>query len=104
MELEEIRTMIVAMSDKEITEFFDGIAERGATRALKKVGLDDEFAAEDLRNIRHSWKAWLSLKKLAWKGFWIQIGRIIGVGLTISLLWMMFGSKGEKIYRLIGGG
>lgn len=99
MELEEIRSMLATMSDKKLVEFFDGVAERGAVRALRKVGLDDEFAFEDIKAIRNSWKAWISLRKLAWKGFWAQIGRAIGIVLTLGVLWLVLGDP-EKVKRV----
>ena len=42
-------------------------AEKGAEKALAKVGLADEYAGEDIRHLRNLLKAWRSTKSTIWQ-------------------------------------
>jgi len=45
----------------------EAAAEKGAEKALKKVGLSDEYAGEDIRNLRALLKAIRVARATAWQ-------------------------------------
>jgi hypothetical protein len=71
------------MPREQISEFMEAIAERGANKALARVGLGDESAASDMMEIRN----WVSSARVAKRALWAQIWRIaamIIVGYTFA--------------------
>lgn len=51
------------MSDIELQQMIDRAAEAGAMRALEKVGLHDEHAGHDVRELRNLLDTWRDTKK-----------------------------------------
>lgn len=51
--------------------------ELGATRALTRLGLADEGAAGDVRELRELLRAWRDAKASAWKAAWGWVLRIV---------------------------
>ena len=43
---------ICGLNEDELEEFMDGIAERGAKKALASIGLEDEYAFQDVKTLR----------------------------------------------------
>lgn len=67
-------------------------SEQGAARALKRVGLGDDGAGGDVRDLRDLLDAWRSAKRTAWHTMvrWVMTGVILAVaaGAAVKLkLW-----------------
>ena len=55
-----------AMSPEVIEQMISRAAKQGARAALESVGLHDETAGEDLKELRNLLDAWRSTKKTIW--------------------------------------
>lgn len=55
-----------AMSPEVIEEMITRAAKRGAKEALESIGLHDESASEDVREMRNLLDAWRSTKRAVW--------------------------------------
>jgi 2-iminoacetate synthase ThiH len=55
-----------AMSPEVIEEMITRAAKRGAREALESIGLHDESASEDVREMRNLLDAWRSTKRTVW--------------------------------------
>ena len=80
------------MTDAELELMIDRAAKKGAREALKDIGLLDEDAYGDMREIRSLLEAWRDTKK--------AVGQTIAKGLTMTILgliaagvYMEFGNK-----------
>lgn len=72
----------VRMPKEEFEEFLELAAERGAKRALADVGLIDEHAANDIRDLR----SLLSAVRIARHTAWQTVVRLITAGLIMALI------------------
>ena len=72
----------VLMPEDEFEQLLDLAAERGARRALADVGLVDEYAAGDIRDLRSLLDALRIAKRTAWQ----TAVRLITTGLVLALL------------------
>lgn len=77
------------MTQHELEEFLGGIAQRGAADALKALGLDDEMAVNDIRDLRDILKGFRVVKKNIWSTTMAGFGRIIGWILIITVAGLM---------------
>ena len=68
------------MDPIELASLLDQAAEKGARRALESVGLHDDNAGNDIRDLRGLIDGWRSAKKSALDAFakWVTVG-VIGV-------------------------
>lgn len=55
-----------AMSPEVIEQMIARAAQQGARAALQSVGLHDENAGEDMKELRNLLDAWRSTKKTVW--------------------------------------
>ena len=53
------------MNEAEIRKMIDRAAEKGAECALRRVGLSDEDAGRDVRELRELLVAWRDIRKTA---------------------------------------
>ncbi len=72
----------VRMPEDEFEELMELAAERGAKRALANVGLIDEYAANDIRDLRSLLGAFRTAKHTAWS----TVIRLITTGLLLALM------------------
>ena len=72
----------VRMPEEEFEELLELAAERGAKRALADVGLIDEHAANDIRDLR----SLLSAVRMAKRTAWQTVVRLITTGLILALI------------------
>ncbi len=72
----------VRMPEEEFEELLALAAERGAKRALADVGLVDEQAADDVRDLRYLLGAVRMAKRTAWQ----TVVRLITTGLILALI------------------
>lgn len=80
---------------EEFEELLDRAAERGATRALANLGLENGHAAGDIRDLRSLIDAWRDARRTAWQ----TVVKVVTTGLLVALL------VGAAIkLKLYGGG
>ena len=85
----------VVMPVEEFEQLLELAAERGAKRALADVGLVDEDAASDIRDLR----SLLGAVRIARRTAWQAVVRLITTGLILALI------AGVAIkLKLFGGG
>ncbi|MBB57570.1 MAG: hypothetical protein CMM42_10115 [Rhodospirillaceae bacterium] len=72
----------IRMPEEEFEELLELAAERGAKRALADVGLVDEHAANDIRDLRSLLGAFRVAKHTAWS----TVIRLITTGLLLTLM------------------
>lgn len=60
-------------------------AEEGAKRALASVGLHDEEAADDVKDLRSLLEAWRDTKKTAWKTAVSTITKVLLGAIVVGL-------------------
>jgi hypothetical protein len=78
------------MTDQELESMLDRAAKRGAKEALKDIGLWDEEAYYDMKEIRSLLEAWRDAKK--------AVGQTIAKFLTLTLLALI----AAGVYMQIG--
>ena len=84
-------------------EYLGALAQRGASDALKAIGLNDAEAASDIRDIRDLLRGLRVLKKAAWTTTFTAIGRIMGWGMLVALAALfMNGKNAKEIASVIG--
>ena len=59
--------------------------ERGATRVLARLGLADESAGRDVKELRELLGAWRDAKASAWKATWHWVLRVVWALLLAGL-------------------
>jgi hypothetical protein len=72
----------VRMPEEEFEELLELAAQRGAKKALADVGLVDEYAANDIRDLRSLLGAFRVAKHTAWS----TVIRLITTGLILALM------------------
>lgn len=72
----------VVMPEEEFEQLLELAAQRGAKRALADVGLVDEHAANDIRDLRSLLGAFRMAKHTAWS----TVVRLITTGLILALM------------------
>jgi hypothetical protein len=80
------------MTPEEIARLLNEAAERGAEVALRKVGLHDEDAGNDIREVRSLLETWRDTKKTINQ----TIARIITTGILAILAigtWHYWGQR-----------
>jgi len=80
------------MSDVELSALLEAAAERGARRALERLGLHDDEAGKDIHDLRTLIDSWRDAKTTIAKAIlqWFTIG-VLGL-LTVGM-WIQFGGK-----------
>lgn len=84
------------LTRSELQEMLDEAARKGAKTALETIGLHDEGAANDIREVRGLLDSWRDAKRTAWKttvnwavtlflgalivGAWVKSGGTINIG------------------------
>ena len=77
--MEHQETPRFSLSDAELELLLQKAAECGAKKALHDIGLHDEDAAGDMRELRGILETWRDTKATAWKTFvgWFTKGLIL---------------------------
>lgn len=57
----------ICLRPYELQELLTNAAEQGAKRTLARLGIDDEKAVADLREVRDLLSAWRSARRVAWE-------------------------------------
>lgn len=80
------------MDAKELDTMLEAAAERGARRALETLGLHDEHAGKDIRDLRTLIDGWRQAKTTMFKTFtqWVTFGVL---GALVVGAWSQLGAK-----------
>lgn len=89
---------IIELSKRDLDEMIEAAAERGAAKALKNLGLSDDQAPHDIRDLRELMSSWRSIRKEAISTSTKIITTVILTAMAIGL-GVQFG-----IHRLLPGG
>lgn len=76
------------ISPEELEEMLD----RSAKRALESIGLTDENAARDIRELRSLLDAWRDTRKSIWNTT-VKIGTVAILTFIAGAVWMSFNGK-----------
>ena len=80
------------MTEQELELMLDRAAKRGAQEALKSIGLSDENAYQDMKEVRNLLDAWRATKQTVGQ----TIARVVTTALLTALaagIWMNWGDK-----------
>lgn len=75
------------LTPEQIEEMLDRAAKRGAAQALRELGLQDETAANDLREMRSLLDAWRLTKKSIWATT-VKMGTVAVISFVAATVWM----------------
>lgn len=75
------------MTTDELNEFLGGIAERGAYNALAHVGLNDENAGVDVKDLRSLLTGYRLVRNASSKAAWSAFGKILGWVFTFAFIY-----------------
>lgn len=73
------------MNSEELEEFLGGIARRASIDTLRALGMEDEYAVNDIRDLRDILKGFRVIKKNAVATMLNSFGRMVGWMLIIIL-------------------
>lgn len=92
MSVESYNVVSVSMTPEEIEEMLDRAAKRGAKAALKEVGLHDEDASKDVRELRSLLETYRETRK----GVWNTIVKFVTIAVLTFIatsVWFELGNK-----------
>ena len=75
------------MAPEELEAMLDRAAKKGASEALRSLGLQDEDAANDLRDMRSLLDAWRMTKKSIWSTT-VKMGTVAVLSFIAAAVWM----------------
>ena len=81
----------IKISNEELEEMLDRSAKRGAKLVLRELGLHDESAAIDIREIRSLLETWRQTRQSIWNTF-IKITTIAVFTFIGMAIWMKLGN------------
>ncbi len=79
------------MSEQQLKSLMEQAAEMGAERALHKVGLGDDNAGNDVRDLRELMSSWRDVKKTFIRAIVKDFAKVV-LGALAFGAWMKFGS------------
>lgn len=80
------------MDEKQLDILLEQAAERGAKRALERLGLHDEEAGNDIRDLRTLIDGWRTAKKTALTTF-TRYMTLAFLGMLMLGAWTQFSGK-----------
>ena len=75
------------LTKEQIEEMLDSAAKRGASQALREIGLQDDTAANDIREMRSLLDAWRLTKKSVWSTT-VKMGTVAILTFIATAVWM----------------
>tara|TARA_X000001036_G_scaffold77539_3_gene69175 strand:- start:1154 stop:1393 length:240 start_codon:yes stop_codon:yes gene_type:complete len=78
------------MTPDELEAMLDRAAKRGATAALREVGLHDDDARKDIQEIRSLLEAWRDTRKGVWSTI-VKLSTVAIITFIAASLWMQIG-------------
>lgn len=79
----------MSITPEELEAMLDRAAKKGATEALRSLGLQDEDAANDIRDMRGLLDAWRLTKKSIWSTT-VKMGTVAMLTFIATAVWMSF--------------
>jgi hypothetical protein len=80
------------LTPDELEAMLDRAARRGSKAALKAVGLCDENAADDIREIRSLLDSWRDTRKSVWNTT-VRIATVALLKFIAGAVWMSFNGE-----------
>lgn len=81
----------VKLSPEELEDMLDRSAKRGAKLVLRELGLHDETAAVDIREVRSLLDTWRQTRQSVWNTF-VKITTITVFTFIAAAIWMKMGN------------
>ena len=81
----------VKLSPEELEDMLDRADKRGAKLVLRELGLHDETAAVDVREIRSLLDTWRQTRQSVWNTF-VKITTITVFTFIAAAIWMKIGN------------
>ena len=81
----------IKLSTEELEDMLDRAAKRGAKLVLRELGLQDESAAVDIREIRSLLDTWRQTRLSIWNTF-VKITTIAVFTFIGAAIWMKLGN------------
>tara|TARA_R100000805_G_C3550013_1_gene62190 strand:+ start:249 stop:497 length:249 start_codon:yes stop_codon:yes gene_type:complete len=78
------------MTPEELEDMLDRAAQRGATAALREVGLHDDDARKDIQEMRSLLEAWRDTRKGVWSTI-VKMSTVAVITFIAASLWMQIG-------------
>ena len=79
------------MTPDELEAMLDRAAKRGATAALREVGLHDDDARKDIQEMRSLLEAWRDTRKGVWSTV-VKMSTVAIITFIAASLWMQIGN------------
>lgn len=77
------------LTEEQIEAMLDRAAKKGAAEALREIGLQDEDAASDIKDMRGLLEAWRYTKKSIWATT-VKMGTVAVLTFLATAVWMTF--------------
>jgi len=77
------------LTEEQIEAMLDRAAKKGATEALRELGLQDEDAASDIKEMRGLLDAWRLTKRSIWATT-VKMGTVAVLTFIATAVWMTF--------------
>ena len=81
----------ITLTPEELETILDRSAKRGAKLVLRELGLHDESAAEDLREVRNLLTTWRQTRFSIWNTF-VKITTVAIFCFVAAAVWMKLGN------------
>jgi hypothetical protein len=81
----------IILTSEELELILDRSAKRGAKLVLRELGLHDESAAEDIREVRNLLTTWRQTRLSIWNTF-VKITTIAIFSFVAAAVWMKLGN------------
>lgn len=83
---------VYSCTPEELKELIRNAAEAGAKQALADIGLHDEHAGADVKELRELLRSWKDTKREMWKTV-VRWGTTIILGLISFAVWVKTGGS-----------
>ena len=77
------------LTEEQIEAMLDRAAKKGAAEALREIGLQDEDAASDIKEMRGLLDAWRMTKSSVWATT-VTLGTVAVLTFIATAVWMTF--------------
>ena len=78
---------MVDITPEQLEEMLDRAAKKGASEAMRELGLQDQDAANDIRDMRGLLEAWRYTKKSIWATT-VKMGTVAVLTFLATAVWM----------------
>ena len=79
----------IKLTEENLEDMLDRAAKKGASKALRELGLQDDSAANDIREMRGLLDAWRLTKKSIWATT-VKMGTVAVLTFIATAVWMTF--------------